>query len=221
MRATAEANVRVHLRFVSRMGHNQAVSMCAWPMATERCRTASPKSSAIAGAIIRWAAATSGIRSSVCGEDPLEASSARVVETHRAHHTVEHLDVVGERFGLRVDDHERGLTEAVQRTVTGGVERAELRRRVRREHRVRRRLEVEDERTGDSLDRVVGPARMDALERPEGAVVGNVDDEAFALEAGGLGWKPRSMTASTRRPAHSGGISPDSRNHVVAHGAPH
>src|ERR1039457_807336 len=32
--------------------------------------------------------------------------------------------------------------------------------------------------------------------------------------------KPRSNTASTRRPAHSAGTLPDIRNHVVDHGAP-
>jgi hypothetical protein len=34
---TADANVRVHLRTVSRIGHSQAVSMWAWPVATTRC----------------------------------------------------------------------------------------------------------------------------------------------------------------------------------------
>ena len=34
-------------------------------------------------------------------------------------------------------------------------------------------------------------------------------------------WKPRSITASTRRPAQWLGISPVRRNHVVPHGAPH
>ena len=33
--------------------------------------------------------------------------------------------------------------------------------------------------------------------------------------------KPRSNTASTRRPAHSDGTWPEIRNHVVDHGAPH
>ncbi len=89
------------------------------------------------------------------GEDPSEAGSAWVVEMQRAHHTVEHLDVVGERFGLRVDDHERGLPEAVQQTVTSSVERAEVRRRVRREHRVRRGLDMQRDRPGDAVDGVV------------------------------------------------------------------
>jgi len=35
------------------------------------------------------------------------------------------------------------------------------------------------------------------------------------------GWNPRSITASTLRPAHPSGISVLNRNHVVAHGAPH
>jgi hypothetical protein len=30
----ALAKVRAHLRMVSRMGHSQALSMCAWPTAT-------------------------------------------------------------------------------------------------------------------------------------------------------------------------------------------
>ena len=34
-------------------------------------------------------------------------------------------------------------------------------------------------------------------------------------------WKPRSTTASTRRPAQCSGISPVRRNQVVPHGAPH
>ena len=32
--ATTLANVRAHLRMVSRTGHSQAESMCAWPVAT-------------------------------------------------------------------------------------------------------------------------------------------------------------------------------------------
>ena len=34
---TADENVRTHLRTVSRIGHSQAVSMWAWPVATTRC----------------------------------------------------------------------------------------------------------------------------------------------------------------------------------------
>ena len=33
--------------------------------------------------------------------------------------------------------------------------------------------------------------------------------------------KPRSISASTRRPAHAAGTSPVKRNHVVPHGGPH
>ena len=36
MRASALETVRATLRFVSRTGHNQAESMCAWPMALMR-----------------------------------------------------------------------------------------------------------------------------------------------------------------------------------------
>ena len=49
MRRSALANVRAHLRFVSRVGHNHAVSMCAWPIALTRCASG-PAELARAGA---------------------------------------------------------------------------------------------------------------------------------------------------------------------------
>lgn len=41
-----------------------------------------------------------------------------------------------------------------------------------------------------------------------------------AWNPGASSVKPGSMTASTRRPAHSGGTLPSSRNHQVDHGLP-
>ena len=43
MSRSALENVRAHLRFVSRIGHSHAVSMCAWPIALTRCASGSAR----------------------------------------------------------------------------------------------------------------------------------------------------------------------------------
>jgi hypothetical protein len=118
------------------------------------------------------------------GDGPQQPSATRIVEGEGAHHPVEHLDVVGERFRLGIDDDERGPAEAVQQAVAGGVGRAERGRRELREHRVRCRFDVQCDRSGDGIDGVVRPTGVDALARREGPVVAQVDDHPLALETG-------------------------------------
>ena len=119
------------------------------------------------------------------GERAQQAGATGVVERERSHHTVEHLDVVGERFGVGIDHDQRRPPEPVELTIAGGVGRAEQRWRELREHRVRRRFDVQRDRSSDGIDGVVGSTRMDALQRGERAVVVEVDDQPFALESGG------------------------------------
>ena len=57
MSRSALANVRAHLRFVSRIGHSHAVSMCACPIALTRCASGAGRR-ASAGASSARAAAT-------------------------------------------------------------------------------------------------------------------------------------------------------------------
>ena len=78
---------------------------------------------------------------------------------------------------------------------------------------------------GVSGSGVVGAARMDPLDRLRPPRLVDVDDETLALEtrrvAGGSPDRSRASTRVRGRPVQSSGISPSSRNHVVAHGAPH
>ncbi len=196
--------------------------MWAWPMATERCRTASPKSSAIAGAITplarrrrpgagrafgrgsRWSAVRRGRRGAA------RASRRRAPRCRRRG-----LPRAGRRPRARPDGSGRA----------GGrrrVERAELRRRERWEHRIRGGLDVE-RRADRPRRRPCSSSDGDGCPAADGTI--RRRQRRRRGPRTGIrrrsGWKPRSITASTRRPAHSGGISPDSRNHVVAHGAPH
>ena len=152
--------------------------MCAWPMATARCRTGVAE---VLGHRRRdaplGAAATSGSRSSVRSRARSSLTRRGSSSRMRAHHAVEHLEVVGERFGLRVDDDELGLTEAVDRRVAGGVERAERRRRNCGNDRVRRRLEEQRDVAGRRhrarSSCGAGGCPAAAVQR---AVVGDVDD---------------------------------------------
>ena len=160
----------MHLRRVSRIGHSQAVSMWAWPIATARCRSDRRR---VLGSARPNSGRTIRDRGGDIGE-PVESRfdraqqlhPARVVEADGAHHAVEHLEVVGERLGVGVDHDEFGATEPVDRRLTGGVERAERRRSELRECRVRRRLEQQRDVAGRVVERVVGAPWMDALQRP-------------------------------------------------------
>ena len=209
---------------VSRIGHSQAVSMWAWPMAIDAVagRARPGRSSRAARAIARGGGDV-GERSSAPFERAQHLHPARVVERQRAHHAVEHLEVVGERLGVGVDDDELGPAEAVERRVAGGVERAQRRRAELGERRVRRRLEQQRHVAGR---RRRGGSSCAAGGCPAAGVTTCRRRRARRRspshwKPAAFGWKPRSITASTRRPAHRRGACPSNRNQVVPHGAPH
>ena len=162
--------------------------MCAWPMAIERCPAGA--CSASHGCNGRRAATTSGRRSSARSRAREHLHPAGIVEPQGAHHAVDDLEVVGESLGVGVDDHELGPTEAVDRTVARGVERALRRRAELRERRIGRRLEQQRQVAGRPVERVVRASRVDALEGAPRAVVVALDDEPFALEPGGVRVEP-------------------------------
>ena len=141
IRRTADANVRSHLRRVSRIGHNQAVSMWAWPVAMIRWAL-DRAGSASAGSIAWRAAATSGTSVEGAFDVAQQSPPAWVVERERAHQPVEDVEVVHQRLGLGVDDDQLGAPEPVQRLLAGRGRRPERRRTELRERRVRGRLDA-------------------------------------------------------------------------------
>ena len=170
----------------------------------------------------RDAATTSGRRSSARFEGAQHLHPARVVEPQGAHHAVEHLEVVGERFGVGVDDDELGPAEPVDRRLAGGVERALRRRPELGERRVGGRFEQQGHVTGRVVEPVVRPPRVDALERRA------THRRRCTRRAGPrTGSRPRSGgTRGRSRPRPGGppsrrGVCRRSWNQVVAHGAPH
>ena len=94
---------------------------------------------------MRWLLAAAGVRSARSEHGPCrghigpdvervrqraqQSRAARIVECHRAHQSVEHVDVVGERLGVGVDERQVGAPEAVERALAGGLQRSECGRR--------------------------------------------------------------------------------------------
>ncbi len=115
-----------------------------------------------------------------------QAGTTGIVEVQRTHVSVEHLDVVGERFCLVVVEDDLGPPERVEPAVAGGREPSQRRRPELREHRVGGSLDEEvGTPAGDDVGRqpVVGAARMDALHRASTPVAVDGDDQPFGLEA--------------------------------------
>ena len=113
------------------------------------------------------------------GDGGADAGPAGIGEGQRAHHAVEHVEVVDEGLGVGVDDDELGPVEPVQRPVAGGERRAHRRRRELRQHRVGRRFHHELDRARPVSDRHGLAAGVDALHRTTLGVA----HEALALEA--------------------------------------
>ncbi len=188
--ATADANVRVHLRTVSPIGHSHAVSMWAWPVATTRWapeRAGSAERGGDRGARRRDGvvapARRGGQQVQGAADGDADAGAPRVVEGERAHRAVEDIEVVQQRLGGGVDDDELGPLQPVQRVGTGGRRRPERRRAELRQQRVRRGLDDELDRSGLSGHRHGLAPGVDAL---HGSALG-VAHEALALEARGIG----------------------------------
>ena len=185
IRATAEANVRTHLRTVSRIGHSHAVSMWAWPVAMARWADGAV---GVASAGARTARASAGVAPAATASSP-RASSAQqlrppaVGDGQRAHHAVEDVEVVEQRLGLLVDDDEVGAGELVERGLARRRRRTERRRPELRERRVRGCLDDDLHRTGAGGDRHGRAPRVDALDR----LAVRPTHEALALESGTVG----------------------------------
>ena len=174
--------------------------MWAWPVAITRC---------VPDAGAR--APSSGREHGACGGDvgarrraPARAcagSRARrgSVERHRAHQPVEHVEVVHERLGVAVDQRQVGAAEAVQRLVAGGAERTRA-----ATARTAGTTGSTPLRAGSSA----GPAWprrrwlvrrgwMPCTGRPASSTISPSHWNPAASAR-----NPRSITASTRRPAH-------------------
>ena len=146
---------------------------------------------------------------------------ARIGGRELVHQLGQHVQVQGQVPDLLVEHGEVGAGQPVQRHLASGPLVAERGggEAIGEDLRVRRRLDqIADllATRARGCDRDVGVRRLDALDRPAGEVV----HQAFGLLPGQLPTKPRSITASTRRPAQSGGTRPRNRNHVVDHGGP-
>ena len=210
--------MRVHLRTVSAIGHSQAVSMWAWPVAITWCVPAAARV-ASAPASGRRAAATSGQASSAARACAAGVPGAGRSSGHRAHQPVEHVDVVRQRLGVGVDQHQIGAA---------GTGRAARRRRSPGDPSGDGGNWRNDGFEAASSRIVTGPGAASTRDVACGA--GGCPARAArrrrrsALRTGSPGGsrrKPRSITASTRRPAHACGISPVNMNQVVPHGGPH
>ena len=202
--ATAEANVRVHLRTVSASGHSQAVSMCACPVATmrwapDRAGTASAGASTARAATTRRRRRRADGRRRRGPARGRRGSRARRGSSsgQRPHHAVEHVEVVDERLGVGVDDDQLGPVEPVQRPLARRVRRARAATAELRERRVRGRLDEQLDRarrrssTGTAWRRGWMPCTGRPL--PSRTSPSHWNPGASARN-------PRSISASTRRP---------------------
>ena len=185
IRRTADAKVRMHLRTVSRIGHNQAVSMWAWPLATMRWPD-DGAGACSAGASTARALAMSGYASSARANVRSSRGRRGSSRASVAHQPVEHLDVVRQRFCLAVDHRQVGATKAVERMLAGRLRRAQLGRNELRERRIRCRFEVDRQGPWRGVNGISHPARVDALHGPASIV----DHQCLALEAGRVGPEP-------------------------------
>ena len=70
-------------------------------------------------------AATSGRRSSAPVIVEPESVAPRITLWHRPHQTGQHVEVVGERLRLAVDQQQLGTPQPIQRAVAGGVGRTQ------------------------------------------------------------------------------------------------
>ena len=222
--ATAEANVRVHLRTVSPIGHSHAVSMWAWPVAITwwaLARAGTPSASATAARAGTagssqppgGAATTSRARA----DGGPDAGSARIVD--RAARASRRRGRRGRAAGPRRRRRRRPArrapadTEGVLPAVAGepsGVGRNCM------------RIGFDAASTTSSTG-PGSPGTASAWRRGWMPCTGR----PFASRTRPSHWKPgesarkpRSRSASTRRPDQAAGTVPVKRNHVVPHGGP-
>ena len=176
--------MRVHLRIVSLVGHSQAVSMWAWPVATIRWAPA------VAGANADRSpariASRSGRRSSTSVSTRRSRCRLGSSVGKRPHQPVDDIEIVDELLGGIIDEHDLGPPEAIQRPLAGRVEGTEATRTESGEGRVGRSFEPDRERAGRTCDAVVRALGVDALDGSPRLV----DDEALALEPGRIGAEP-------------------------------
>ncbi len=213
---TAEANVRSHLRRVSRIGHSQAVSMCACPVAT--IRWALDRAGVANAAPTAWrAAATSGTR-----------SRARAMSRNNRRRRG------SSSWSVRIKP-----SRTPRSCMSASASESTTTRSARLNRYSGSSPAVAGDPRGDG--RNCGNDGFEAASTVSTSRPGS-GSTATLVRCGWIPWtgcpassrtrpshwnpaasrwKPRSITASTRRPAQSCGISPVRRNHVVPHGAPH